>query len=249
MSTQSEARVDAAPARASTEVVASRWEDYIDIFISPASVFRRRRASGVTHPVVTLAICSFVLYFVMLPGRSQMRRNMAPPEATSFIEQWGLLLEVALGFLTPVIVLSGVTFAAAVLLLSSRVLSVQITFKDTFLIAAFAAFIYLLSQAAGGLVTLAKGGAVDPVRDLSFGVLRFTGADGLSPPLATLLKRVDVFLIWQTILWGVGLRVVAGASRAQAITAATVAWLLVGLPGILMSTLAPTPTITAPPPS
>jgi hypothetical protein len=247
MTIQSEARVEAAPGRALTET--ARWEDYIDIFISPASVFRRRRGGGVTHPIVTLAVSSFVLYFILLPGNMRVFQRSAPsPEARDFMEQWGLLFQIAGGLLTPLMVLLGVTFAAVVLAIVCRVLSIQIAFKDTFLIATYAAFIYLLSTAATGLVTMIQGGAIDPVRDISFGVLRFTGADGMSPPVATLLKEVDLFAIWQAILWGVGLRVIANASRSQAIAAACLMWILVPLPGILMSTLAPTPT-TAPPPS
>ncbi|MGH7553630.1 MAG: Yip1 family protein [Longimicrobiales bacterium] len=250
MTTHSEARGDATPARVATEPTASRWEDYVDIFISPASVFRRRRSGGVTHPIVTLAVSSFVLYFIILPANMRAFQRSAPtPEATAFMEQWGLLFQVAGGFFAPVMVLLGVTFAAVILSLVCRVLSVQVTFKDTFLIAAYAAFIYLLSTAATGLVTMIQGGAIDPVRDLSFGVLRFTGADGMSPPVATLLKEIDLFAIWQAILWGVGLRIIGNASRSQAVAAASVAWILVALPGILMSTLAPTPPITAPPPS
>ena len=250
MTIQSEARVDAAPARVAAEPTASRWEDYIDIFISPASVFRRRRSGGVTHPIVTLAVSSFVLYFIMLPGNMRAFQRSAPtPEATAFMEQWGLLFQVAGGLFTPVMVLLAVTFAAVMLSIVCSVLSVQIAFKDTFLIAAYAAFIYLLSTAVIGLVTMIKGGAIDPVRDLSFGVLRFTGADGMSPPVATLLKEIDLFAIWQAILWGIGLRVIGNASRLQAFAADSLAWILVPLPGILISTLARTPPMTAPPPS
>ena len=41
---------------------ASRWEDFIDIFYAPSSVFARRAASGFLLPMVVITVLSGALY-------------------------------------------------------------------------------------------------------------------------------------------------------------------------------------------
>lgn len=224
----------------------ARWEDYVDVFMSPAELFRRRARSSLTHPVVTLLVASMVLYFVMLPANSELfRQNVSPnPESQAFFERWGLALQIAGGLFAPITVLLAVAWAALVLWLAARVLDINAALRDTFLIATYAAFIYLLYQAAAGLVVMLKTSPVDPVVDLSFGILRFTGGDAISPILQPLVGRLDVFAIWQAAMWAIGLRVVAGASTGKALAAAGASWLLVAIPRMLMGAFPRTSPVT-----
>lgn len=228
---------------------AERWEDYVDVFTSPAELFRRRAGSGLTHPIVTLVVASLVLYFVMLPAnRSLFAQNLpADPQAAAFMERYGLILQIGIGFLAPVSVMVAVLFAAFLLWLACSMLGVRLTFRNTVLIATFAGFIGLLQQAVAGLLVSLREGPIDPVRDLSFGVLRLTGGDDVPRALVPLLGRLDVFTIWQAVVWAVGVRVIGNATRAHATIAAGAAWLLFAVPRMLLSALPqPTPPPRAP---
>jgi hypothetical protein len=66
-------------------------------------------------------------------------------------------------------------------------------------------------------------------------VLRFTGDDGIARALVPLLRRLDIFAIWQAVLWAVGLRVIYHTTRLQAAIIAAVAWLLFAVPGLIMA--------------
>jgi hypothetical protein len=222
---------------------ADRWEDYVDVFISPAELFRRRAHGSLAHPVVTLGLASMLLYYIMIPANNALLRESVPtdPRAAAFMEQYGSAIQIVLGLLAPISVLTGVAFAAILIRAACSLLDVRVTFRDAFLIATFAGFIALLGQAVGGLLVMLRSGPVDAVRDLSFGVLRFTGDDDIPRALLPLLGRFDVFALWQAVVWGIGVRVIGNASRGQAALTAGVAWLLYAIPRMLLSVL-PQPT-------
>lgn len=244
MTTPEHPATTAPPAQEPPPAPADRWEDYIDVFISPAELFRRRAKSSLTHPVVTLALLSMIIYFVMLPLNSALfEANVQSPEAADFMEQWGGLFRIAGGLFVPVTVLVGVAFAAVLLWLGARVTTIDVALRDTFLIATFAAFIYLLQTVAAGLAVMLVDPPIDQVRDLSFGVLRFTGGDDMNPFLVALLGRFDVFVLWQAAVWAIGLRVLGRTTAGKAFTAAGIAWLLAGIPRAFMGLL-PQPTAT-----
>ncbi|CAN5637118.1 hypothetical protein BH23GEM9_BH23GEM9_06260 [soil metagenome] len=75
------------------------------------------------------------------------------------------------------------------------------------------------------------------MRHLSFGPLRFIGDADMSPVLMAVLRRFELFTIWQAILWGIGIAVVYNASRAQAAITAAMTWLLMTLPAVIMALL------------
>jgi hypothetical protein len=154
----------------------SRWEDYIDIFFSPAELYRRRAQDRVGPPLVTLLLLGVFFYFVMLPA--------------------------------------------------NRII-MQIT--------TYAAFVYLLSQVAGGVAVLLHGEGLDLIRHTSFGPLRFVGHPEMDPVMSAVLRRFDLFTLWQTVLWGVGIAVIYRVSRMQAAAMAGITWMLLALPAIVMA--------------
>src|SRR5919112_5756627 len=58
----SDAPLDDAPAAAQSK--ASRWEDFIDIFYAPSTVFARRADSGFLLPMVVVTLLTGVLYIM-----------------------------------------------------------------------------------------------------------------------------------------------------------------------------------------
>ncbi len=236
MSTQSGPETETA-AHVEPEKTAARWEDYVDIFFTPASVFRRRRFGGLVHPMVTLAIVSVALYFIMLPAQRDSAAASASPQTAELMEQWGLLFQVLGGLFVPITWLVIVTVIGTVLWLAASVVSVKVGFKDTLLIVTYAAFVGQLSMVLGGILTLVGAGAGDAVADMSFGPLRFIDREQLSFLQLWPLAALDLFFIWQAILWGVGLRVIGNATRGQAMIATGITWLVSALPGAFFSSL------------
>ena len=212
-----------------------RWEDYIDVIVSPVELFRRRAADRVGPPLITLLVLAVIFYFVMLPANGMVMRaaTAANPDAAGAIERFGILFQVLGSILIPITYLFVIAVAALLILGVGRMADVQTTLSRTMLIATYAAFIYLVAQIAGGVSVLIHGEVgLDVIRHTSFGALRFVGDAEMNPVTMALLRRLDVFAIWQAVLWGIGVAVVFGASRARAAAIAGVTWLLAALPGI-----------------
>jgi hypothetical protein len=218
----------------------SRWEDYIDVFFSPAELFRRRAADRVGPPLVTLLVLGVVAYIAALPVAGMMMRaaTAANPEAAEVMAGMGTVFALIGGLVVPITYLLVIVSAAALLWLAGRLVDVRAEFSRTMLIATYAAFVYLLSQvASSGAVMLHGEVGLDVVRHTSFGPLRFVEHAAMNPVLVALLRRLDAFAIWQAVLWGVGIAVIYRTTRAQAAVTAAGTWILLAVPGIVWAAL------------
>jgi hypothetical protein len=216
----------------------SRWEDYIDVFFSPAELFARRARDRVAPPLLTLLGLALVLYFVLLPAnRILMRAAVAEnPEAMQAIEQYGTIMQIIGSVAVPVTYLVILTFAAFMLWLVGRLGDIRTDFSRTMLIATYAGFVYLLAQVAGSVAVLLHGEAgLDLTRHVSFGPLRFLGSADMNPALMAVLRRFELFTLWQAALWGIGLAVIYRVSRTRAFAVAFMTWALLTLPTVLWS--------------
>lgn len=223
----------------------SWWEDPIDVIFSPTELFERRRHAPIMPPLLMLLAASIVAYFIMMPvNEIVMRAAMSEdPNAAAAMEQFGTTFRIIGAIFVPVGVSVGLAWAALLLFGFGRLFDIATTFKDAFLIAIYAGWIYVLAQLVGGVLLLLLGGdnVPDVMAALSFGVLRFTGTEDVAPALVPLLGRLDLFVMWAAAIWAIGLRVVHGVSRGQAFGTAAAAWVLSALPQILMAALRPTP--------
>jgi hypothetical protein len=230
--------VDAGAAETPT---ASRWEDYIDIFFSPAELYRRRAADRVGPPLITLLVLSVIVYAAMLPATGMIMRTSAAaanPEAAEAIARMGPIFQVIGGITVPITFLVITAGTALVLWLTSRFAEIRADYSRAMLIVTYAAFVYLLAQIAGYVAVLIHGEAgLDVIRHTSFGPLRFVGTGEMNPVLMALLRRLDVFALWQAVLWGIGLSAIYGVTRGRAAIAAAAAWILVAIPTIVLAAL------------
>jgi hypothetical protein len=215
----------------------SRWEDYIDIFFSPAELYRRRAQDRVGPPLVTLLLLGVFFYFVMLPAnRIIMQASIAAnPEAAEALERMGTLLQILGSIFLPATYLAVIASAAVVLLIVGRILEIRTEFSRTMLITTYAAFVYLLSQVAGGVAVLLHGDGLDLVRHISFGPLRFVGDPEMNPVISAVLRRFELFTLWQAVLWAVGIAVIYRVPRMHAAATAGLTWLLLAIPAVLMA--------------
>jgi hypothetical protein len=231
---------EAVPETEPATEAASRWEDYVDVFLSPAELFRRRARDRVAPPLVTLMLLAIVFYFVMLPANSMVMRATVSdnPDAAEMMDRFGTLFQVLGSVFVPLTYLVMLGFAAGLLLLVGRFADIRTGFSRTMLIATYAGFIYLLAQIAGGVAIMLHGEAgLDVVRHLSFGPLRFVGSTELDPAITAVLRRFELFTIWQAVLWGIGISVIYGVSRARGFAVAFVTWALMTVPSVLMAVL------------
>lgn len=218
----------------------SRWEDYIDVFVSPVELFERRATDRVLPPLLTLLGLAVLFYFVLMPANTMiMRASIADnPDALEAMGRFGLVMQLVGAVMVPVTYLVIITFGAAMLWLVGRVADIRADFSRTMLIATYAAFVYLVAQVAGGLAVIIHGDVgLDIIRHTSFGALRFVGDSDMNRVVMALLRRLDIFAIWQAVLWMIGMRVVYDLSQARAAGVAAAVWLVYALPGVIAGAL------------
>jgi len=223
---------------------ASLWEDFVDVYFSPAQVFARRRDARWGKPMLALIGASLLLYVALIGPNSRIMMasiEQANPEAAAQLGQGRMstIMMVFGGLAVPVMMLLTTAWAAVLLMGLGRLVDVRPSFRQAMVIATYAAFVFLLAQVAIGVMVILQGsGELNAVKDLSFGALRFV-EDPMALPGAVLplVQRVDLFAIWQAVLWGVGARAMLGASTGQAAGLAGLTWVLYALPQVALGAL------------
>lgn len=230
---------------AETTEQASWWEDPIDVLFSPVELFRRRRHARLLVPLLMLLGAGVLVYIIMMPATDViMRQGMAEnPEAAAAMQQYGTVFRVVGAIFAPVGLFLVLAWAALLLWGFGRLADMPTTFSRTLLIAVYSAWVYIIAQILASILIMVIGSesVTDIYSALSFGLLRFIGTEGMPPTLVPLLGRLDVFVIWQAVLWAVGLSVFYNASRVRAAAVAIAVWVLAALPEILMATVRPAP--------
>jgi hypothetical protein len=219
---------------------ASRWEDYVDVFIAPAELFRRRAHDRVSPPLITLLALGAAFYFLLLPANTIMMQATAArnPEAAGTLEQWSGMLQLIGGVTVPITYLVMIGFAAVVLWFAGRIADVRTETSRTMLIATYAGFVLLLGQIAGAVAVILHGAdGLDIARHMSFGPARFLTDTQTSPVIVALWRRLELFTVWQAALWAVGIAVIYRTTRGQAALVAGLAWLIMTVPTVLVALL------------
>lgn len=228
-----------------TSSPAAWWEDFVDIFYVPSSVFARRAHSGFGPPmlVVTVLISLIALANsgVMQPIMdAEFSRGMAAamrqnPQLTPEMVEKGRGFSDAIGkygtiFFIPV----GIFLTGLFLWLCGKFVDAKEALSAAIMVAAYSYVPRILE----GVIAGVQGLFLDPATlngrfKLSLGIGRFLDPDTASPVLLGLVGRIDVFTIWVTILLAIGLSVTGKIPRAHAAGAAAAMWLVGALPQLL----------------
>ena len=240
MGTNAEALQSSEPA----PTKASLWEDFVDIFYTPSSVFARRADGSWGKPLLILVVVGTILFFLtknaMQPimdaefarqGAAAMRKN---PNLTAeqlasgrkFVEMMAPIF-FALG-LTVSVLLAGLA-----LWLVGKLFDAKESVAAALMIAVYSEvprIAQILVQAAQALFMSPE--SLNGANAASLNLARFLNPDTASPIAIALASRVDVFTIWVTVLLAIGLHVVGKVSRQQAGIAAAIVWVLGALPGL-----------------
>jgi len=238
MGSDSEAVREPAPSKASL------WEDFVDIFYAPSSVFARRADGKFGVPLAILIVVSTILVYLTINAMQPVmdaefaRRsadmlaknpNMTEEQLSQgrkFFENFGPIF-FAFGTLI------GVLGTGVVIWLVGKLFDAKEGLSAAIMIVTYSE----VPRVVQVLINAAQGLFMPPEKLTSFASLtlspaRFMNPDS-SPIMLALATRFDLFTIWITVLLAIGIYVVGKIPRQQAAIVAAIAWLVGALPAIL----------------
>ena len=234
------------PVAASTPTLesASVWEDFLDIFYAPSSVFARRENGSFWIPLLVVCLAIGILFFVnsgvMDPIMdAEMARSMAEamsdprmtPEAAAQMQSMSSMIGKVSAFLAMPFVILCIALA---LWVTGKVVGARQSWHAALVVAAYAYVPKILESVLAGVQGfLVAPEQLDGRYRLTLGVGRFLDPDTTSPILVALVGRLDVFTIWVTVLLAIGLAVTGRIDRGRAALAGVIVWILGALPGVL----------------
>lgn len=219
---------------------AALWEDFLEIFIKPAAVFERRKASGFFVPLLVLTVLFAVIY-LGLKGAFQpvmdaeMSRGMAKAMAKNpqITEEMAASMRAGSEKFGPIMMLVGLPIAVLLIGLgtwiASKMVGIAVSLGAAMMIATYSYF----PRVPELLISGVQGLLLPPEQitgraSISLGAARPLDPDSTSAALMAALLRVDVFTLWVTFLLAVGLRVVGNVSMGRALGGAALVWVLGG---------------------
>ena len=229
---------DAEAAREPAPAKVGLWEDFVDIFYAPSSVFARRSDGKWGMPLLFLVVTGVVLLFLtknaMQPimdaefarnSAAMMKRN---PNLTAEQLSDGRGFFEAAG---PVIF--GVFFALSaigtgiVIWLVGKLFDAKESVAAALMIATYSEvprIVQILVNAAQALFMSPE--KLNSMNSVGFNLARFMDPDKASAIAIALASRVDLFTIWVTVLLAIGLHVVGKIPKQQAAIVAAITWVV-----------------------
>jgi len=222
----------------------SLWEDFVDIFYAPSSVFARRTDGKFGKPLLFLVVACAILAFLtknaMQPvmdaefarrTAEMMRKN---PNVTAEQMASGRGLFETFG---PIFFAIGITVSVfgtgLVLWAVGKLFEAKESVAAAIMIATYAEMprlVQILVNAAQGLFMAPE--KLTSMYSVGISPARFMDPDHASPVLLALASRVDPFVIWITILLAIGLHVIGKIPKQQAYIAAAITWVVGALPAV-----------------
>ena len=223
---------------------ASLWEDFVDIFYTPSSVFARRADGKFGMPLLFLVVAGAVLYFLTKNAMQPvMDAEFARRSADMLRKSPNLTAEQMAsgrGFfetLGPLFFAIGITLSVlgsgVVLWLVGKLFDAKESVTAALMIVTYAEvprIVQILTNAAQGLFMSPE--KLTSINSVGFGPARFMDPDHVSTVMMALASRVDLFTIWITVLLAIGLHVVGKIPKQQAAIAAAITWVVGALPTV-----------------
>jgi hypothetical protein len=226
---------------ASAPKPASFWEDLIDIFYQPTDVFRRRQSASAWPPFLFVVIASGVITFATFNAIEPafagdfartipaiMRQN--PQMTQEMADKARTFQEISVRYFAGVFIAVSILIVGLLTWLFGKMFGAVESFGAAMLIASYAYMPRLL----GTILSSAQGLLLDPLSvtslsSLSLGPARFLDPATASPVLMVLLMRLDVTVLWETVLLAIGLAVLGKISKSQATVFGILIWVVGGL--------------------
>ncbi len=235
------------PVPAAPPPKASVWEDLVDIWYAPSTVFQRRENGNFGIALVVLTVVVTALFFASRGALApifdaQMAKQMdllhtTRPEMTADQLATARTMSEKVASFAFVGVMIGTPVAVFVIGLIAWVVGKFVgatqSLRSAFVVSTFAAFPWMLAS----LATLVQGLVLDlsnarSMFAVSVSPARFLDASTTSPVVIALASRVDPFTIWWAVLIAIGARITGKLTTNQAAIVGVVMWLLGALPTI-----------------
>jgi hypothetical protein len=221
---------------------ASVFEDFIDIFASPAKVFARRANGSFGMQLLIVSVIAALFFFA---GRSVMSQifdaefsrraaeAMAknPRITQDMMNSQRNVMEKMTTFgayvATPIIVL----VMGVLLWLSAMIAQAKIRYAQAATIITLAWVPRLVGSVITTLlIVLTDTSNITSPAQLTFSPARFMNPDTGNQKLIAILGNFDVFTLWYTVLIGIGVSVMAKVPRSKGYIAAAVLFIITMLP-------------------
>jgi hypothetical protein len=226
---------------------ASVWEDFIDIFYAPSTVFARRAGSGFFLPMLVVTVLVGIMFIVntgvltpimdaemgrAIAAMQRQGNNLSPEQLESMRSMNEKLSKVFVFIFMPI----GIFFSGLFLWAFGKFVESKQTLAQALMVSSYA----FIPRVVEGVTTSVQGLLLDPSKmngryRISLGVGRFFDPDVASPMLLAIVGRLDLFTIWITVLLAIGLSVTGKISRQRAAIAAALVWLIGALPGVMQA--------------
>jgi hypothetical protein len=225
----------------------SFWEDVIDIFVSPAEVFRRRQNTNPLPAMLFVALSIGLIFFAtfntlepifdaefsrvtakMVASNPQLAQ--AGPDALNRMR--GFQTATAKYGLS-IIMLITMFMLGSVAWLVGKMFGSKQTYQAALVVAAWSYMPRILGTLLGSI----QGLVMDPASlnsplSITLSPARFMDPDTSNQILYQVMGRFDLITIWVTILLGVGLYVTGKVTKSNAVIFAIIMWALGALPVI-----------------
>jgi len=220
------------------------WEDFVDIFYAPSSVFARRSDGKFGKPLLFLVLVGTVLFFLTknatqpimdaeFSRRSAEMLRQNPNMTAEQLSSGRGLFEMFAPVFVALGLTFGVLFTGVILWLAGKLFDAKESLGAAIMIATYSLvphLVQILTNAAQGLVMSPE--KLNSMHSVGFSLARFMDPDTASPVLIGLASRADLFTIWVTVLLAIGLHVVGKIPKQQAAIAAGITWLVGAVPAV-----------------
>jgi hypothetical protein len=231
-------------AAAPSPAKSSLFEDFVDVFISPAKMFARRAGTSAALPYIIVCLLIIGLYFANKNALSsimqgEMAKSMeaaqkANPNITAEQIQQGQALGqkfaqfgVIIGIPVALLVLGIITWIVG------KILGGTLSYGTALLISAFA----WMPRVVEGVANAIQGLVLDTSKMTSHYQLQLGPARFLDPATAptwqlSLLGRVDLITLWVTVLFAIGLVNAGKVEKGKIVFAGVLMWIIGSLPAV-----------------
>jgi hypothetical protein len=221
---------------------ASKIEDFLDIFFSPAKVFARRAGASPAFPYVVVCVVLIALYIVNrgvmssimdgeiakgMEATAKANPNLTAEQLASGkavgtkIAQYGAIIGI------PVVLL----LLALITWIVGKILGGTLSYGTALLITSFA----WMPRVVENVLISVQGLLLDMSRMTSHYQVQLGPARLLDPATAPmwqlgLLGRVDLITLWVTVLLAIGLVYAGKVPRSKLVLAGILMWVIGSLP-------------------
>ncbi len=236
--------VAAPPSSAAPPTKGSFWEDLIDIYFSPAGVFRRNEKKSMWPPLLFVTFAIAIIFFATFnqlqpifdaefAKQIPQMRARTPTITADQIEKGHQIAATIARYTIGVIMFFTMLVLGLVSWAVGKLVGSAQTLHAAMVVAAWSYMPRVLGAVLGGV----QGLLMDPASmtsqlAVSLSPARFMAVDQPNALVYQLVGRFDLITIWVTILLSVGLYVTGRVSKGRAAVFGVIMWLLGALPAL-----------------